>query len=216
MKRSVGGVVMAVVLLAACADADLETASDSVESSTETEVETTTTSSTSTTSTISTTSTTSPVADPLDRLNRATTVDTNDFHEADFGDGLMFYEGIAFDSPSHNITCQILSGASDGSVQPPPSLTCNIRERNADPAPPTGGCGDLVWHRGLISLDPSGDVHDGTCAPDAGPTSARVLPYGHAVVGDGFGCVSEETGMTCLVVDSGLGFQIRRAGLDRY
>jgi hypothetical protein len=101
-----------------------------------------------------------------------------------------------FHSPSGNIQCEVASGR----LKLGTYAFCATRK----PARCVRltGKGQLSVHRGL------------SCEGD-GPENATTLAYGSSLRTGPFRCTSRQTGMRCVIVVTGHGFLISRAGVKR-
>ena len=111
-------------------------------------------------------------------------------------------DGFAtFESPTHNIGCQIYAGAQS-------EARCDIRAHSYTAPVRPGDC-DLEWGD---SVAVSGDFGYFVCHGDTVfDPGAEILGYGQRVEFGGYRCDSEKTGMTCTNISTGHGFSIRRA-----
>ncbi len=112
-----------------------------------------------------------------------------------------FQPMISFRSPSGNVGCFFTAGVictarvhSWTSHAPEPQTEC-------PPAKRTSGIqlGDRLEERS--------DCYD---AVEEADTAVVVLPYGHGLELQGFRCISEQRGITCVRVADGVGFSISR------
>jgi hypothetical protein len=104
---------------------------------------------------------------------------------------------VVYTSPSRNIQCSMTDSARVASV------SCQTFEPSA-----------------TVSMDGTGRLtricqHEG-CAGNAGEGAKYiVIAYGHSVTVGRFRCLSETSGMTCVVSSTGRGFQLSKSGIRR-
>jgi hypothetical protein len=104
---------------------------------------------------------------------------------------------VVYTSPSDNIQCTMIDDARTASVG------CQTFEPSA-----------------RVSMDGNGRLTDicqrHDCAGNAGENAKYIqIAYGHSVTVGRFRCLSETTGMTCVVTATGKGFEIAKAGIKR-
>jgi hypothetical protein len=104
---------------------------------------------------------------------------------------------VYFYSPSRNIACTIWGGRR-------PDVYCQINEPPGHAALDAKGRVQTCRGRGCLGNYGEGDV-----------PPATMLGYGRQVTSGQFRCLSQRSGVTCVVVRSGKGFMISRAGVRR-
>lgn len=119
-------------------------------------------------------------------------------------------DGIAFQSPSGNISCGISTEGTAG------EFGCSILEYNWEDPPPTGdlvSCAEMIHYGGGWYFHPDGSntvlCRGGAMGWEFIPTPA--LAYGTSVTYDGVTCESLDTGLTCRFDASGHGITLSRA-----
>jgi hypothetical protein len=116
---------------------------------------------------------------------------------------------VGFQSPSHNIRCDML-GKNDAGYS---VVRCEATQHvwQVPPRPANGGCtGD--WY-GRIVMDEDRAFFG--CASEA-LVSGPVLPYHHALRGGTILCESSEQGIKCTSQVSGHGFTLSRQAYTLY
>lgn len=129
--------------------------------------------------------------------------------------GYLDDEGLAFRSPSGNISCGYSVAREPGfwycllvdrevDLPEPPPAVCEGVDENGDPLRPNG-----------LAMDPAD--------PAASPTSfcatggdGAVLPYGSSVTYRDLGCDSTPDGMICRSLVSGRGFRLSRSDYELF
>jgi hypothetical protein len=148
---------------------------------------------------------------PVDRVNSGTPVDPNTYKfEAWTQNGpLVPAEDVAFRSPSGNITCTWGHPASD-------RLLCDVNAKAAPAASQSTDCGPISFIENYASLTPS-EVKHGLCTGGIlVPLDANTLPYGSSLTYNGYGCISEESGITCVAFSTGRGFTASKGTIEPY
>jgi hypothetical protein len=157
--------------------------------------------------TTSTTSTAAPApaapsTDARTKVNSADPVDPAEYHSADWGGQGQLYSspggGVFFQTPSGHIVCN-WGGGGDG-------LVCGAKNRG-NPPPEDPSC-HLSWITDYVNIGSNG-VLNGMCVGGImTPYGAVVLPYGKVLRFNDFGCLSEQSGVTCVSLSAGQGFQL--------
>lgn len=136
-----------------------------------------------------------------ERVEQATGVDTASY--PGWGeDG----SSVAFTSPSGNVLCVWYDSIA--------GIDCWVKER--DTLPPERDCGEITWFPNYVGLGES-ETYDGVCTGGVmTPDTATTLPYGSALRFANRGCLSEESGITCVDFGSGLGFEVNRSAFNPF
>ena len=114
---------------------------------------------------------------------------------------------IEFRTPSGNIYCEGDYLNEQGRQHP--GLTCMVLQREGAALPKPASC-DLDWTP-TVELKPNGAArHSGLCTGDIPfNPSAKVLPYGESIKGQGWRCTAMSNGLRC-ENRSGRGFHLSR------
>jgi hypothetical protein len=108
-----------------------------------------------------------------------------------------------FQSPSHNITCDLTAGA----------VRCEIVKRAWQPPPKPATC-QLGWGHGTTIENGKADF---VCAGDTIiGTAAEVLPYGSSLRAGTVRCDSENTALRCLDEQTHHGFTLAVANYNLF
>lgn len=147
---------------------------------------------------------------PKDLLLSATPVNTADYELSSWTkEGSLTKSpgptSITFDAPSGNITC-------GWGYQAAGRLICYIGNRMTPPPSPPPDCdtGSQTWATQFVSHDANG-ARNGLCTGGLPiPLRGAVLPYGSALIAEPFGFLSEESGVTCIHLETERGFKVSR------
>lgn len=151
-----------------------------------------------------------PEQQPKDLLLSAPPVNTADYELSSWTkEGSLTkspgQSSITFDTPSGNITCHWGYEADD-------RLICFIGNRMTPPPSPPPDCdtASQSWAVDFVSLDADG-ARNGLCTGGLPiPLRGAVLPYGSALIAEPFGCLSEESGVTCIHLETERGFKVSK------
>lgn len=113
-----------------------------------------------------------------------------------------------FQSPSGNIACQLFPREGQSAAR----AECQLSNTTFDPPanPDPGGChGAGAWGK-AIGMDGGGEPGFMCVGDYWGGPDVTVLAYGQTAVMGPFACKSMETGMRCVDLDTGHGFQVAR------
>jgi hypothetical protein len=105
----------------------------------------------------------------------------------------------AFTTPSGNAHCELSDGYAN----------CKLAVHPWPQKPIEDGCAAAKWDTSIVLYD-DGAILRGECAFDP-PRASAVLAYGHALQVGSTRCVSETTGVECLLVGTSTGFVASRA-----